>query len=66
MADKTFRFAIGFRNALDQARYNDGAPVGTPNTFPSDVTISEFDDIKLVDRNNIQAKANIDNYTAID
>ena len=65
MASKTFVHAKLLRDRLDVAEYNNNEPVSSTPNF-SQVTVENWDDVKLTDQTLITADALTEGYTAID
>lgn len=65
MTSKTFVHAKLLRDRLDVAEYNDNTPVSSSPNF-SQVTIENWQNVKLTDQTLIIADALTSGYTAID
>ena len=63
--ENTFKFAQAFVNRLDAAQYQDGSPIIYTGETPQSITIREWADVKLVDKNLIRTEANLAGYEEI-
>ena len=67
MVDKRFQFATSFKDAIDNSTYSDdGSPVLFSGNAFTLIDISDWDRIGLVQRNNLLAKAALNNFEPIE
>ena len=67
MVDRIFRFAMNFKNAIDNSVYSDNSdPVAYSGDVFVVVQISDWERIGIVAQNNIRAKANLDNFVEVE